>query len=203
MKPATVVLACAFVAITTAIPGAAGKSSSIGPLVLASARVALEGTSNIHAYTASTTTVRVTALEIAEAPEGDVLEYVLEPERLKAFAVVIPVASLSSPKDGIDKNMHKALKAQEHPEITFRLRRLEPATGAYRATGGLTIAGVEKEITLDLKVERTPKGLGVTGATDLLMTDFGVTPPKAMLGMLKTNPKVRIHFDLVIAPSLT
>jgi hypothetical protein len=203
MKPPTVVLACAFVAITAAIPGAAGKAGTAGILTLASARVSLEGTSNIHAYTASTNTVRVTAIEIAGAPEGDVLEHVLGPDGLKAFEVVIPVASLSSPKDGIDKNMHKALKAQEHPDITFRLRRLEAVDGAYRATGGLTIAGVEKEVTLNLQVERTRTGLAITGAIDLLMTDFGVTPPKAMLGMLKTNPKVRIHLDLVVAPSLT
>ena len=65
------------------------------------------------------------------------------------------------------------------------------------------IAGVEKEVTIDLQVERTGTRLAVTGATDLLMTDFGVTPPKAMLGMLKTDPKVRIHLDLVIASSLT
>jgi hypothetical protein len=31
MKPATVVLACAFGAITTAIPGAAGKNLVIAP----------------------------------------------------------------------------------------------------------------------------------------------------------------------------
>ena len=203
MKPIKVILVCALAAITTAVPGAAGKPGAVGPLALASARVSLEGTSNIHAYTASTSTVRVTALEIAETPEGTAIERVLQPEGLKAFEVAIPVASLSSPKDGIDKNMHKALKAQEHPEIIFRLRRLEPASGAYRATGGLVIAGVEKEITLELQVERTGTGLAVTGATDLLMTDFGVTPPKAMLGMLKTNPKVRIHLELLIAPSLT
>lgn len=203
MKPAIVVFACACVAITTAVPGAAPKSGIVGPLTLASARVSLEGTSNIHAFTASTTTVRLTALEIAGAPEGDWLERALQADGLTAFEVVIPVASLSSPKDGIDKNMHKALKAQEHPEITFRLRRLEPADGAFRATGGLTIAGVEKEVTLDLQVERKGSGLLVKGATDLLMTDFGVTPPRAMLGMLKTNPKVRIHIDVQIASSLT
>jgi hypothetical protein len=34
------------------------------------------------------------------------------------------------------------------------------------------------------------------------MTDFGITPPKAMLGMLKTDPKVTVTFDtLVTVPS--
>ena len=34
---------------------------------------------------------------------------------------------------------------------------------------------------------------------DLLMTDYGVTPPKAMLGLLKTDPKVTVTFETVVA----
>jgi hypothetical protein len=203
MKPATVVLTCALVGTISAVPSAIEKLGApvVGPLTVTSARVSLEGTSNIHAYTASTSTVRVTALEIAGTPEGDLLEHVLLPEGFKQFELAIPVASLSSPKDGIDKNMHKALKAAEHPEITFRLRRLEPAGAAYLAIGGLTIAGVEREVTLHLQVLRNGPALAVTGSTDLLMTDFGVTPPKAMLGMLKTNPKVQIRVELLLSLS--
>jgi polyisoprenoid-binding protein YceI len=203
MKPATVILTCALAGIISAVPSALEKPGApvAGPLTVTSARVSLEGTSNIHGYTASTSTVRVTALEVAGSPEGDVLAQVLQPERLTAFEVVIPVTSLSSPKDGIDKNMHKALKATEHPEITFRLRRLEPSGAAYHAIGGLTIAGVEREVTLNLQVLRNGAALAVTGSTDLLMTDFGVTPPKAMLGMLKTNPRVQIRLELLLASS--
>jgi polyisoprenoid-binding protein YceI len=205
MKPATVVLTCALAGITSAVLTAVEKPGvgAAGPLTVTSARVSLEGTSNIHSYTASTSTVRVTAFEVAGSPEGDVLAHVLQPEGLKPFEVLIPVTSLSSPKDGIDKNMHKALKAQEHPEITFRFRRLEPSGAGYHAIGALTVAGVEKEVTLALQVERNGTELAVTGATDLLMTDFGVTPPKAMLGMLKTNPKVKIRVELLLSTSLT
>ena len=203
MKPATVVLTCALAGIASAVPGAVESpgAPAAGPLTVTSARVSLEGTSNIHGYTASSSTVRLTALEVAGTSEGDVLDHALQPEGLKAFEIVIPVTSLSSPKDGIDKNMHKALKATEHPEITFRLRRLEPSGAAYQAIGGLTIAGVEREITLNLQVLRNGPALAVTGSTDLLMTDFGVTPPKAMLGMLKTNPKVTIRFELLLTSS--
>ena len=197
MRLATTLLACAFAATITA------AGSTPAPLALASARVSLDGTSNIHAFTASTTEVRVTAVDIAGTPAGDLLDYVLQPGTLRSFEVVIPAASLSSPKDGIDKNMHKALKVQEYPDIRFILRALEPAAGGYRATGALTIAGVEKEISLTVQVQRKGTTLAVTGATDLLMTDFGVKPPRAMLGMLKTNPKVQIRVDLVLGASLT
>jgi polyisoprenoid-binding protein YceI len=197
MRLATTLLACAFAAALNA------SGSIPAPLSLTSARVSLDGTSSLHAFTASTTHVRVTAIDIAGTPSGDLLEYVLQPGGLKSFEVVIPAASLSSPKDGIDKNMHKALKVEEHPDIRFRLRALESAAGAYRATGLLTIAGVEKEVVLDLQVQRKGSTLAVSGGTDLLMTDFGVKPPKAMLGMIRTDPKVHIRLELVLGASLT
>jgi hypothetical protein len=37
----------------------------------------------------------------------------------------------------------------------------------------------------------------------MLMTDFGIVPPKAMLGMLKTDPKVTITFETLLAVPLT
>jgi polyisoprenoid-binding protein YceI len=190
------VAAAAAVALGTA-PQAAGTA----PLALASARISIEGTSNIHGYTASSTAVTVAAVDVDAEAGGDVLARALEPNGVRAFEVVIPTASLTSPKDGIDKNMHKALKAAEHPEIRFRLRSLDAAAGT--AVGQLTIAGVEKDVTLRVQVKQQEASLAVTGTTTLLMTDYGVTPPKAMLGMLKTNPKVTITFELVLGPSLT
>ena len=190
------VAAAAAVALGTA-PQAAGTAS----LVLASARVTVDGTSNIHAYTASSTAVRVAAVDVDTAAGSNALDRALEPNAVRAFEVVIPTTSLTSPKDGIDKNMHKALKASEHPDISFRLRSLDAAAGT--AVGQLTIAGVEKEVTLNVQVKRQDAVLAVTGTTTLLMTDYGITPPKAMLGMLKTNPKVTITFELVLGPALT
>ena len=167
-----------------------------GPLTVTSARVTIDGTSNIHAYSATTTDVRVTRIELAGAPAGDVLAFALTPGALKGFDVVVPAASLKSDKKDLDKNMYKALKVSEFAEITFKLRALEAAGTGYRGVGTLTIAGVEKEVTLALQAERKDGGLAVTGGTELLMTDYGITPPKAMLGMLKTHPKVMIKLEL-------
>ena len=197
MRFVTLATAAAAAAVLGTAPYAAGT----GQLALTSARVSIEGTSNIHGYTASSTAIRIAAVDVDAEAEGDVLGRALEPNGVRAFEVVIPTASLTSPKDGIDKNMHKALKAAEHPEIRFRLRALDAAAGT--AVGQLTIAGVEKDVTLNVQVKRQVAALAVTGTTSLLMTDYGITPPKAMLGMLKTNPKVTITFELMLGPSLT
>jgi polyisoprenoid-binding protein YceI len=193
-------LVCVAVA---AIQTASVTTHAAAPLTLESARVSLDGTSNLHPFTATTTTVRATAIEVGAVSEGDLFDHVLQPGGLKAFEVVIPAATLLSPKDDLNKNMHKALKVQQYADIRFRLRAIEGTESAYRATGWLTVAGVEKEVTLNLQVEKKAGALAVTGTTDLLMTDYGIAPPKALLGMLKTDPKVKIRIELVLGSSLS
>ena len=130
------------------------------------------------------------------------LAAVVNPGSVDAFEIAIRSASLSSPKEGIDKNMHKALKTAEFKDITFRLLRLE-AKPALRAIGMLKIAGVEREIAFDVKTAATGTALTVTGEVPILMTDYGIPAPKAMMGMLKVDPRVVVKFETVLAISTT
>jgi len=188
-----VAIACAI----AAVPVHAGGS---GQLALESARVSLDGTSSLHPYSASTTTVRLVNAELA----GESLDAALRAGALKAFDIAIPVATLTSPREGIDKNMHKSLASSRHPDITFRLTTLmalEPAGPdgqPLRAAGVLTIAGTAREVILDLKARQNGQQMTVSGTIDLVMTDYGIKPPTAMLGMLKTDPKVTVTFEIVL-----
>jgi polyisoprenoid-binding protein YceI len=171
------------------------------PLAVGSARVTINGTSNIHAYTASTTTVNVTRAQFAAAAGPEFWASVLKPGAVEDFEVAIPAATLTSPRDGLDKVMHKALMVKEHRDITFRLLRFEPRPGmadALRAVGVLKVGGVEREVALDITTERKGSAMSVQGQTQFLMTDFGIKPPTAMLGMLKTDPKVSVAFEVVL-----
>jgi len=182
------------------VPIAFGQTTPAFALRVVSSKVSLAGTSNIHPYTASTTAARLVRLQVAEDVFGeDVWNAIIKPGAVEAFEIAIPAATLSSPKEGLDKNMHKALKVTQHPEITFRLSRVEgDATGALKGIGILRIAGVDREIGLTLTTQRSAAGITVTGQVPLLMTDFAIEPPKAMLGMLKTDPKVTVTFEIVL-----
>jgi YceI-like domain len=199
-------LLCSAVAIAM-YGGAVASGQTPLPLAIDSARITISGTSNIHAYTASTTTVRVTRAQLAGGLEGpDSWANALKPGGLEMFQVTIPAATLTSPREGLDANMHKALKVSEYPDIAFRLLRFDPRNGpagALRGIGVLKIAGVAREVALDITTERKDATLCVRGQVQLLMTDFGITPPVAMLGMLKTDPKVTVTFETVLAIPLT
>jgi polyisoprenoid-binding protein YceI len=199
LRPASIAILLSAAAMTAG-PAAQARP----PLGIDTARVTIAGTSNIHEYTASTASVRVTRVAMGSAIAGDAFwDEVVKPGALAGFEVAIPAASLSSPKAGLDKNMHKALKVEQFPDITFRLTRLEGAAGALKAIGVLRIAGVEREVALDLKTSRKGSLLVVTGSLPLLMTDYGIKPPTAMLGMLTTDPKVTVSFETVLAVPLT
>jgi polyisoprenoid-binding protein YceI len=191
-------IALAAAVATSSVPAASARA----PLAIDTARVTIAGSSNIHEYTASTTTVRVTRVALGALAAGDdVWTGVVKPGAIEAFEIAIPATSLTSPKAGLDKNMWKALKTDKFDTITFALKRLEPGATptAFKAIGTLRIAGVDREVTLNITTERRNDTLAVKGSLALLMTDYGITPPTAMLGMLKTDPKVTVTFETVLA----
>ena len=174
------------------------------PVALSSTRITIAGTSNVHDYTATTAAARVTRVEFGDVTAGaSFWDDAQKSTGLKAFDIAIPAETLKSSKDGLDKNMYKALKTKEHADITFRMTRLEGAPGALKATGILTVAGVEREVTLPLKTAKKGANLAVSGELDVLMTDYGIQPPKAMMGMVKADPKIKITFDVVLAVATT
>jgi hypothetical protein len=161
--------------------------------------LSISGTSTMHPYTVSTKALKVGG---GIAAAGDV-KGLLQPGALQGFELQIPVSTFSSDKDGLTKQMAKALKADKHPVITFALDNytVEPTAGgvAVKSTGTLTVAGVEKSIPLVLDVKEQAGALHVRGSRELLMTEFGIKPPTMFMGMLKTHDKVTITFELQLA----
>lgn len=166
---------------------------------LTSAALSISGTSTMHDYTVSTKVVKVGgALATAADIKG-----LLEAGALQTFELQIPLNAFTSDKDGLTKQMFKAMKADKHPVITFKLcgYTVEPAAGgvAIKATGTLMVAGVERPVEIVLDAKEIAGGLQVRGSRDLLMTEFGIKPPTMFMGMLKTHDKVTIKFELQIA----
>jgi hypothetical protein len=166
---------------------------------VSSATLSISGTSTMHPYVVSTKTLKVGA-GVATAAD---LKGLLEPGALQGFELQIPLNTFTSDKDGLMKQMFKAMKADKHPTITFRLDSYTVESAAnglvVKPTGTLTVAGVEKPIELVLDVKEVAGALQVRATRDLLMTDFGIKPPTMFMGMLKTHDKVTITFALNLA----
>ena len=178
------------------IAAPAGIDAALGSNVtVSSATLSISGTSTMHPYTVTTKALKVNAA-IATAANAQEL---LQPGALQGFELQIPVKTFTSEKDGLTKQMFKAMKADKHPTITFRLDSytVEAASAGttVKPTGTLTVAGVERPLEMVLEVKEQAGGLQVRGTRDLLMTDFGIKPPTMFMGMLKTDDKVTVKFE--------
>lgn len=180
---ATLVLAAATVA--TADRYAASQGSM----------VKVKGTSTLHEWTMESSTING---EIdASSPE-------IWKSTSKAV-VVIPVTSLKSEHSKMDKLMAESLKADKFPQIRFELTEALPqnANGnafTAKTRGKLTIAGVTKDVTLDVQGARDAAGrYTITGQAPIRMTAFGIKPPTAMMNTIKTGDDVQVSFRWVVA----
>src|SRR5262245_1352904 len=162
----------------------------------------IEGTSTIHDWTCKATALDAAieldpaAVQLAAAP----------PKMLKKVLVKVPVKSLKCGHGGMDDNLYKALKAESEPEISYILASFEPADDVateftLKTVGTLTIAGKENKLAMDVSAVRLPDGtVKATGTVPIKMTDFGIKPPTAVFGRIKTGDEVKVKFELSVGP---
>ncbi len=116
--------------------------------------------------------------------------------------LTVPAAKLKGGRSTImDRLMRDALKVEEHPNITYELVEVTSNDGSKLSTNGnLTLAGVTRQIQMDVNVEETSEGIRYTGSVPLKMSDFEIRPPTAMFGALRTGDEVTVGFDVVFVP---
>lgn len=166
--------------------------------------ISFTGTSSVRGFTCRTTQFEA---QLSVDPRyATNLADVARP--IGAVNVTIPVRSLDCGNKGLQDKMLKALKAEQHATITFRLDTYEIDAASRtaeaftaQAVGFLAIAGRERPIQLRVRGERHPDGaVRARGERDLLMSDFGIRPPSMMLGAVKTGDRVVVKFDLQARP---
>ena len=120
--------------------------------------------------------------------------------------IAIPVRDLDCGSGVMNRDLARALGADDHPDIAFTLDHAEPvgtepAPGTWvpvEATGTLRLAGADRQITVQAEGRRQPDGrVEVRGRHALLMTDFGVRPPSHVAGLVRARDAVVARFELV------
>jgi len=157
--------------------------------------IKINGTSTLHDWTS-------TATEVTGTAQLDATDQTLN--AIKALTVRIKSEGIISEKGRImDNKTHKALAADDHKYITYTLTKAEIAQQSdqkvtLRTTGTLTIAGKAKTINMDVVGVKKNSAIQFTGSKAMKMTDFGIDPPTAMLGTLKTGDDITIDFSLTL-----
>lgn len=122
--------------------------------------------------------------------------------QFKNVEIVIPSKGIRSHSSIMDGKAYEALKSDRYPLIKFRLTSVENiwTDGKnYKAeVGGLiTIAGKTKGIEFNVQgIYNQNYMVSAKGKLDLLMSDFDIESPKAMMGTLRTGDKIDIDFEM-------
>jgi hypothetical protein len=168
----------------------------------------LEGTSTIHDYESRTSTPGLALFrDAAQADPADAaaLRQWLQGGGLQGLELTVPLKTMRSGKEALDKNMLKALKATEHPDIRFVMSgsRFGTARGdtlSVTAEGTLSVAGQQRPATVAGYLVPAEQGMWLVGDHPMKMSEFGVKPPTMMLGTLKVRDPVVVRFKLLLVP---
>ena len=154
-------------------------------------RMSVKGTSTLHDWES---VVKMEEVKIELHIED------ADPLLLGHLRLKIPVKSIKSGNNIMDKKTYKALKADQYPTINYEVAVFDHKEGQVAATDGrLKVAGVEKIIPVAANYSRKNNGiLTFTGTVSFNMTDFKVDPPTAMMGTLKTGDEISIPYTIVL-----
>ena len=135
---------------------------------------------------------------------ADAVASVLAGEKaVSSVEVSVPAEKLDCRNGTMNEHMRKAIKAKEFPTIVFRassydLARTTDSVGVT-LNGSLTLGGVEKPIVVKAQAKPGANGtLIVSGTREVRMTEFGLQPPKLMLGTLKVDERIKVGFDVIL-----
>lgn len=120
-------------------------------------------------------------------------------QSITGLSFLLPVKNLKGDKKKMDESAYKALKAEKHKDIIFKMTTADikhKQNNKYEITvlGTLNIAGVTKAISMNvICVLNNDKTISCTGSQKLKMTDYQVEPP-TFLGLMKTGNDITLDF---------
>ncbi len=116
----------------------------------------------------------------------------------------LKVKAFDSGNGIMNKDFRKMLLEEENPFIQVELQTLTPTwqpNDSWRegkAEIEVTINAIAKTYSVSCRVEN-PGSLLIYGKQKILLTDFGLTPPVRMMGMVKVSEWVDLDFALRFA----
>lgn len=146
------------------------------------------GTSTLHDWESK---VEVISGNASVKVEGNALE------EIQSLNATFKAKSIKSGKSRMDNITYDAIKADDHPNITFQLSRFEANdNGKVTGYGTLTIAGKSNEVAVEGTASQQDGAWIIEGSHPIKLTNYGIDPPTAMLGAIKVGDDLTIKFHL-------
>jgi len=168
-------------------------------LIEKGSEIIISGSSNVHDWDMKVVKIKGSldlSPDIETHKSFDKIDVSLNPKNIKSHSSIM------------DNKTYAALKANKYPSIGFNMTsinnlKINGASFSAEIVGVLKVAGKSKKVILNsVGIFNSDNSLTTTGILDMKMTDFGINPPTAMMGAMKTGDDIRIKFNLTFGPDL-
>ncbi len=167
-------------------------------------RLWIEGRSNINEFECQANQYFAEATLI---DDNDPIELLQQIDERVFMQVEIRVDGFECGRSRMNQDLQKALKSSEYPEITFTFNSatilnipdVNSDDNAFEmeVRGFLTVAGNTREIHFTTRAYFVETyRIRAIGKTTIRMSDFDVEPPTALMGLIKAEDELTVHFDL-------
>ncbi|HET9925131.1 MAG TPA: YceI family protein [Methylomirabilota bacterium] len=141
----------------------------------------------------------------SETPTADFEADIADLKQPVKGSLSVPVATLRSGKTGRDKDIQSALDAEHHPEIRYRIEKLDSSFPSLAENndvllavhGVLSMHGVERPVTFAGRIRLRQGTLWVRGESFIRPREFGV--PLLRHWLISIKDSVLATFDLVLS----
>jgi polyisoprenoid-binding protein YceI len=122
-------------------------------------------------------------------------------KKVQSMFVNIPVRAIKSNEKLMDTKTYETFKSDKNPMISFRLTEVSTMNISGNAVnavveGNMTMGGVTKKVSLKANGKNIKPGVyEFSGVIALKMSDFGMKPPTAMLGMMRVGDGITIKYN--------
>ena len=110
--------------------------------------------------------------------------------------VTMKANTIKSGKAAMDKKAYEALKTDKFPNATFELTSAKKSGSNWAFSGYFTFAGKKKAVNLTVQESTSNGVINLSGSHSFNLTDYGIEPPTALMGTIKTGNKVTVKFNL-------
>lgn len=179
--------------LTTFIPSIlSNNTSSLSWAVWKESTVSISGSSNVnHFIFTSGFYEGKDTMVISLASQGK--KFLFEKGLLQ-----MPVKNFRNSNARLTRDFKKTLNAAAYPNILMNFRSISGLNQQAEAKVEITLAG--KTITRYLKLENCQKNncLNLKGKEIMKFSDFGLKPPKNVLGFIDVKDELEVEFNLVL-----
>ncbi len=184
--------------------GAVALVAAAGPMLDAiqlkpESRLWFDGTSTVRDWSCKAPNIQA-AIDAETGATAAVLD---GKKAVRTVDLTFPVSSLDCENRTMNNHMRTALNATQHQNIRFTLTDytlVKAAATTGTLNGTLMINGQTRPIVVPVQFANAAGALRVTGRYPLPMTQWGVQPPRLMMGTLKVGDTVTVNFDLLLQP---